>query len=147
MVLVIFQENSRIERNTAINIMKRMVTEQTRPAADTVTDFWNTNVYNNQGKGNLKYRIWLILEAWKNFNIIAKKNLMLFSSAVENFCIVKLWKIISALYQNSKPFRTVIQGLKIYHTATIICLSFANYKISKAIQISNKLLPAITKFA
>ena len=90
MVLVIFQENSRIERNTAINIMKRMVTEQTRPAADTVTDFWNTNVYNNQGKGNLENQILLILST---------KNLALILIALEKFCNAKLWQIVESFYQ------------------------------------------------
>ena len=33
--------------------MNRIVTEQTNPAADTATSFWNTKVYNSHGKGNL----------------------------------------------------------------------------------------------
>ena len=88
MVLVIFQENNRIERNTAISIMKRMVTEQTRPAADTVTDFWNTNVYNNQGKGNLEDNI--LLNRAKRTKVIGEKFLTLTCSALENFCSTKL---------------------------------------------------------
>jgi len=50
---VIFQLNDKIEKNTSISIQNNRVIEQTIPALVTGTGFPNTNVYSNQGIGNL----------------------------------------------------------------------------------------------
>jgi hypothetical protein len=54
MVFVIFQLNIRIDKNTRINIQKRMAMEQTIPVAETGTGFWKAIVNMNHGNGSLK---------------------------------------------------------------------------------------------
>ena len=53
MPLVIFQLKIRIEKKTSISMANRMAMEQTIPADETVTGFWNTMVNINQGSGSL----------------------------------------------------------------------------------------------
>ena len=57
-VFVIFQLNTKMDKNTRQSIMKRMATEQTIPSAETETSFPFIKVNKSHGSGNLKkYRM------------------------------------------------------------------------------------------
>ena len=53
MPLVIFQLKIRIEKKTSISMANRMAMEQTIPADETVTGFWNIMMNINHGNGSL----------------------------------------------------------------------------------------------
>ena len=53
-VFVIFQLNTKMDKNTRQSIMKRMATEQTIPSAETDTSFPLIKVNKSHGSGNLK---------------------------------------------------------------------------------------------
>ena len=53
-VFVIFQLNTKMDKNTRQSIMKRMATEQTIPSAETETSFPFIKVNKSHGSGNLK---------------------------------------------------------------------------------------------
>jgi hypothetical protein len=52
MPLVIFQLKIRMDKKTSISMPNRMAMEQTIPADETATGFWNTMVNSNQGSGS-----------------------------------------------------------------------------------------------
>jgi len=52
MLLVIFQLQIRMVQKTSTSMPNRMAMEQTIPADETVTGFWNTMVNSNQGSGS-----------------------------------------------------------------------------------------------
>lgn len=52
MPLVIFQLKIRMDKKTSISMPNRMAMEQTIPAEETETGFWNTMVNSNQGSGS-----------------------------------------------------------------------------------------------
>ena len=67
-IFVIFQLNTKMDKNTRQSIINKIATEQTIPSAETDTGLSFISVNKSQGSGKLKQKIyWLLISLLVNY--------------------------------------------------------------------------------